>query len=69
MCAGDMTMIPFEWSENRGWIMPIFDTDHTCRDYRELRRWSIERDAADPERYPQNAARINAERDRAHKRI
>ncbi|KAK3312712.1 hypothetical protein B0H66DRAFT_595244 [Apodospora peruviana] len=33
-----------------------------CRDYETLKDWSLARDAADPKRYPQNAARINAER-------
>ena len=58
-------MIPFEWSDNRDWLLPIFDTDHTCRDYKALQQWSIGRDAADPNRYPQNDARINAEIKRA----
>jgi len=62
MCAADMTMIPIRWSERRGWILPIFDVDHTYRDYETLKQWSLERDASDPARYPQVAARINAER-------
>ena len=36
--------------------------DHSCRDYETLQRWPFARDAADAEHYPQNAARINAER-------
>ena len=62
MCNGDMTFIPVKWSENRGWIMPEFETVHTCRDYENLRIWSINRDAADPDRYPGNAERLNAKR-------
>ncbi|KAK1755404.1 hypothetical protein QBC47DRAFT_360330 [Echria macrotheca] len=58
MCHGDMTFIPIEWSENRGWIMPIFDTVYTCRDYDALRKWTRDRDAADPKVYPQNAERL-----------
>ncbi|KAK0648001.1 hypothetical protein B0T16DRAFT_324332 [Cercophora newfieldiana] len=66
MCAGDMTMIPVRWSERRGWILPVFDIDHTCRDYEGLKEWSLGRDASDPDRYPQVAAKINAERMRAN---
>jgi hypothetical protein len=31
MCSGDMTLIPIKWSINRGWIVPEFETVHTCR--------------------------------------
>jgi len=58
MCSGDMTLVPIRWDDNRGWIMPIFEVDHTCRDYEALREWSLARDAADPRRYPKNAERL-----------
>ncbi len=60
MCNGDMTFIPIKWSENRGWIKPEFETVHTCRDYDALRKWSINRDAANPERYLKNAERLRS---------
>ncbi|KAI1337303.1 hypothetical protein F5Y15DRAFT_425905 [Xylariaceae sp. FL0016] len=58
MCAGDMTLIPVKWSENRNWIMPIFETVHTCRDFDALRAWALERDAVDGETYRANAAKL-----------
>lgn len=62
MCHADMTFIPVRWSENRGWIMPIFDTVYTCRDYDAMKRWTRDRDAADPKTYPQNAKRLQQKR-------
>ncbi|KAK1991309.1 hypothetical protein LX36DRAFT_590763 [Colletotrichum falcatum] len=58
MCNGDMTLIPIRWSENRNWILPVFETVHTCRDYDSLRSWSIDRDVADPELLYANAERL-----------
>jgi len=60
MCHGDMTLIPVEWSVNRGWIMPAFDTVYTCRDYNSLKQWTKDRDGADPAVYPKNAERLRA---------
>lgn len=48
-------MMPIKWSENRNWIEPIFETVHTCRDYDALKTWSLNRDSADPDKYPKNA--------------
>ncbi|THC87174.1 hypothetical protein EYZ11_013378 [Aspergillus tanneri] len=55
-----MTFIPIKWSENRNWIMPIFETVHSCRDYDALKKWSSDRDAADPNLLYKNAARLHA---------
>lgn len=61
MCHGDMTFIPIKWSENRGWIMPIFDTVYTCRDYDAMKKWTRDRDAAGPPSvFRQNAERLRA---------
>lgn len=38
--------------------MPVFETVHTCRDYDALKRWSIDRDAADPDLLYKNAERL-----------
>lgn len=49
--------------------MPDFEAVHTCRDYDALKTWSIARDSADPDRWPKNAERINAERNgKTHKK-
>jgi hypothetical protein len=61
MCSGDMTLSPIIWSEEKGRIMPDFEVDHTCRDYDALKEWANARDAANPNRYPQNAERLHAE--------
>jgi len=58
MCSADMTFVPIRWSDNRGDISPDFETVHTCRDYDALKDWSRGRDAADPELWPQNGARL-----------
>ena len=58
MCSADMTLIPVEWSDNRNFIMPKFETVHTCRDYTMLKEWSIARDSVDEDKYRQNAARM-----------
>ncbi|KAH9900312.1 hypothetical protein F4778DRAFT_782416 [Xylariomycetidae sp. FL2044] len=58
MCAGDMTLIPVKWSENRSWIMPIFETVHTCRDFDALRAWAFARDATNDDTFRENAARL-----------
>lgn len=62
MCHGDMTFIPVEWSENRGWIMPKFDTVYTCRDYNALKQWTRNRDAEsrDPKVIMEIARRLKA---------
>ncbi len=46
---------------NRGWIKPDFNTVHTCRDYNALRKWSLHRDSATPETYPDNAKRLRSQ--------
>jgi hypothetical protein len=58
MCSGDMTPARVVWSENRNGILPLFGTTHTCRDYDALRNWSVDRDAVDPEKALENAARL-----------
>lgn len=58
MCTADMTLMPVKWSTNRGWIKPQFETVHTCRNYEDLRLWSLNRDAADPNKYMDNARRL-----------
>ncbi|KAE8394264.1 hypothetical protein BDV23DRAFT_147525 [Aspergillus alliaceus] len=59
MCAGDMTLIPIKWSENRNWIMPIFETIKSCRGYDAFQEWSRDRDAANPDLLYKNAARLH----------
>jgi len=58
MCTGDMTFMPVKWSQNRGWIKPMFETVHTCRNYEALKAWADNRDAEHPETYPANAERL-----------
>ncbi|KAI1318208.1 hypothetical protein F5Y16DRAFT_406399 [Xylariaceae sp. FL0255] len=60
MCSGDMTIIPVKWSENTGWIMPIFDTTHTCRDFDALRAWALERQLTNDDTFQENVARLRA---------
>ena len=57
MCAGDMTFIPVRWSKNRHWILPIFQTEHTCRDYNALKEWTRDRDAQNPKDLVLNSER------------
>lgn len=60
MCTADTTLIPVQWSSHRKWIMPKFETVHTCRDYSAIKEWATERDSVDAEKYHENAARLRA---------
>lgn len=61
MCTGDMTFAPIVWDRNKGRFIPDFEVEHTCRDYDALKRWSLARDSAQPERWRENAARLHGE--------
>jgi hypothetical protein len=60
MCHGDMTPAPVIWSERRNGVLPIFDTEHTCRDYDALKKWVVDRDAVNENIALENAARLKA---------
>lgn len=65
MCFRDATVISQRWDENRGSSMRDFEAVHTCWDYNSLKTWSLARDPANPEPWPKNAERMNAERGNA----
>jgi hypothetical protein len=58
MCAGDMTVEPIKYAEDGNKVLPVWPTVHTCRDFDAIRKWTLERDAAHPERMYENAARL-----------
>lgn len=58
MCSADTTLIPLEWSKNRNWIMPKFETVHTCRNYAGIKEWTTVRDSVDEDKFRDNAAKL-----------
>ncbi|KAM4063786.1 hypothetical protein HRG_012516 [Hirsutella rhossiliensis] len=57
MCTGDMTLLPVEWSANRNWLMPVFESVHTCRDFGELKAWAKNRDGKGARSVRENSQR------------
>lgn len=57
MCAGDMTLVPVKWEANKNWLFPSFRAAHTCRNYQDLKEWTMNRGASDPEMLVKNAER------------
>ena len=43
MCAGDMTLIPTEWTDHLGRNYVNSDVPHTCRKFDKLRDWVVSR--------------------------
>jgi hypothetical protein len=55
-----MTLIPETYTElnPRGRLEPIFQVQHTCRDFDAIRKWAKTRDAVDEEVWRENAKRL-----------
>ena len=45
MCAADATPVPLLWRKESHFLIPQFDTFHTCRNFDLLHSWSKERAA------------------------
>lgn len=58
MCAGDLTVEPVLYDENTKIEMPEWPSQHTCRNFEEIRDWAFSRDAANASRKSKNAERL-----------
>lgn len=60
MCHADMTPIPEAYTEFKpdGHLEPIFQIEHTCRDFEAIQRWAKGRDALDERVWRDNAERL-----------
>ena len=62
LCTGDMTLAPIVWDRNKGRFILDLEVEHTCRDYDALKKWLPARDSEHNSRWPENAARLHAEK-------
>ncbi|OKL61631.1 hypothetical protein UA08_03512 [Talaromyces atroroseus] len=60
MCASDMTPIPEAHTDFKpnGNLEPIFQIEHTCRDYSAIQKWAKGRDALDDTVWRKNAEKL-----------
>lgn len=60
MCTSDMTPIPEAHTDFKphGHLEPIFQIEHTCRDYSAIQKWAKGRDSLDDEVWRKNAERL-----------
>lgn len=41
MCSGDVTPLPFVWSENHQRTLEVARVIHTCRNFEKVREWGM----------------------------
>jgi hypothetical protein len=60
MCEADMTPIPEIHTTFRpnGGLEPVFQVEHTCRDFKAMQKWAKQRDALDEALWRDNAERL-----------
>ncbi|KAJ5509054.1 hypothetical protein N7527_011197 [Penicillium freii] len=60
ICTADMTPIPEAYTPYKpnGSLEPIFQIEHTCRDFAAIQKWAKGRDALDEEVWRKNAKRL-----------
>ncbi|EXJ58084.1 hypothetical protein A1O7_05508 [Cladophialophora yegresii CBS 114405] len=60
MCEADMTPIPEIHTTFRpnGGLEPVFQVEHTCRDFNAMQKWAKQRDALDEALWRDNAQRL-----------
>jgi hypothetical protein len=60
MCTSDLTPIPEAYTDFKpnGHLEPIFQIEHTCRDYSAIQKWAKGRDALDGAIWRKNAERL-----------
>lgn len=56
MCAADVSVVYFEWSEVVQGMRPRVDNSHTCRDYDKILDWAKERHVAAEQWHPSHRA-------------
>jgi hypothetical protein len=48
---GDLTIMTFNWDDNRHGVVADFDTLHTSRNFEVLRNWTAERAINPPDHH------------------
>lgn len=64
MCTADLTPIPETYTtlKPNGSALPIFQIEHTCRDFSAVQRWAKGRDALDEAVWEENAEKLKTGR-------
>ncbi|PYI28114.1 hypothetical protein BP00DRAFT_351923, partial [Aspergillus indologenus CBS 114.80] len=47
-CQSDLTPLTFFWSDQVNATLPNFGDTHTCRDFKAIHEWSMQRRAVHP---------------------
>ncbi|KAF4625988.1 hypothetical protein G7Y89_g12180 [Cudoniella acicularis] len=56
MCAADVSVVYFEWSDVVQGMRPRVDNSHTCRDYSKILQWAKERHVPAEQWHPSHRA-------------